>query len=63
MNELDGIKNYIEREVHRRSYVIARWLKREKERVQQENDKKRLAGISTAAQLSEDEKLKKLRVR
>ncbi len=54
--------NYIDREVKRRAYVLGRWNKREQERIAQENEKKRLAGISTVAELSEEERLKKLRV-
>uniref|UniRef100_A0A5K3FCF1 WD_REPEATS_REGION domain-containing protein n=2 Tax=Mesocestoides corti TaxID=53468 RepID=A0A5K3FCF1_MESCO len=61
-NELEAVTNYIDREVQRRAFVVSRWSKREHERISTENEKKRLAGIATAAELSEEEKLQKLRV-
>ncbi|VDN08809.1 unnamed protein product [Dibothriocephalus latus] len=59
--ELDAMNTYIEREVRRRDFVLARWNKREQERIEKENENKRMAGIATVGKLSDEEILKKWR--
>lgn len=60
---MELITSYIERECNRREFVISRWNRREQERITKENEGKRLAGIATVAQLSETEKMQKLKAR
>ncbi|KAH9523462.1 WD repeat-containing protein 63 [Bulinus truncatus] len=47
-NEVNGVSNYIEREVKRRAFVEERWNFREKEKREQEAELKRKAGIAGA---------------
>nr|VZI34461.1 unnamed protein product [Spirometra erinaceieuropaei] len=59
--ELDAMNTYIDREVRRRDFVLARWNKREQERIEKENENKRMAGIATVGKLTDEEILKKWR--
>ncbi|BFY99788.1 hypothetical protein BsWGS_02828 [Bradybaena similaris] len=56
-NELNGVANYIAREVKRRAFVVERWNFREKEKRELEADiKRRVGGLAGAmAQPTEDE--------
>jgi hypothetical protein len=40
-----GVSNYFEREVKRRSFVVARWDFREREKMEIEQEKKAKAGV------------------
>ena len=42
---MQGVSNYFEREVQRRSFVMARWDFREKEKMEIEHEKKSKAGV------------------
>ncbi len=44
--QITGVSNYFEREVKRRSFVVARWDFREREKMEKESDLKRQAGVS-----------------
>jgi hypothetical protein len=44
--QLQAMSNYIDREVHRRSFVIQRWDLREKEKMELDHESKRKAGVS-----------------
>uniref|UniRef100_A0A0R3TNP2 Importin N-terminal domain-containing protein n=1 Tax=Rodentolepis nana TaxID=102285 RepID=A0A0R3TNP2_RODNA len=61
--EKESIKAYFEREERRRDFVETRWRKREQERIQSEAENKRLAGITSAAALTEHERLHKMKRR
>lgn len=54
-NELTGVSNYFEREVKRRSFVVARWDFREKEKMEIESEHKKHAGIAPNVQLTDEE--------
>ncbi|KAF7231836.1 WD repeat containing protein 63 [Paragonimus skrjabini miyazakii] len=57
--ELNNFNAYIEREVKRREFVLMRWGLREQEKVEQEAENKRRAGVAPAVTLTEDEVLQK----
>nr|CDS34712.2 hypothetical transcript [Hymenolepis microstoma] len=59
--EKEAVKAYFEREERRRDFVETRWKKREQERIQSEAENKRLAGITSAAALTEHERLQKMK--
>ena len=44
--QLNGLTNYIEREVKRRAFVVARWNFREQEKQEMAAEAKRKAGVS-----------------
>ncbi|KAG5448486.1 WD repeat-containing protein 63 [Clonorchis sinensis] len=58
-SELANFNAYIEREVRRREFVLMRWNIREQEKIEQEAERKRQAGIAPAVVLTEEETLQK----
>lgn len=61
-SESANFNSYIDREVKRRNFVLTRWNIREQEKIEQEAENKRKAGIAPAATLTEEELLQKERV-
>ncbi|CAH8834018.1 unnamed protein product [Trichobilharzia szidati] len=57
--ELKNFSEYISREVKRREFVIMRWNLREQERIEQEAENKRKAGVAPAVVLTEEEIIQK----
>ncbi|CAH8475140.1 unnamed protein product [Heterobilharzia americana] len=58
-SELKSFDEYISREVRRRDFVIMRWNQREQERIEQESENKRKAGVAPAVTLTEEEIIQK----
>ncbi|KAA0184104.1 WD repeat-containing protein 63 [Fasciolopsis buskii] len=61
-SESANFNSYIDREVKRRNFVLTRWNIREQEKIEQEAENKRKAGIAPAATLTEEELLQKERI-
>ncbi|KAL8583506.1 hypothetical protein ACOMHN_056316 [Nucella lapillus] len=53
--EINGVTNYIEREVKRRAFVMSRWNLREHEKQEMAQEAKRKAGIAPNVQLTDEE--------
>ncbi|XP_076440866.1 dynein axonemal intermediate chain 3-like isoform X2 [Babylonia areolata] len=53
--ELNGVTNYIEREVKRRAFVVSRWNLREQEKQEMAQEAKRKAGIAPNVQLTDEQ--------
>uniref|UniRef100_A0A3Q0KMK2 Putative testis development protein nyd-sp29 n=1 Tax=Schistosoma mansoni TaxID=6183 RepID=A0A3Q0KMK2_SCHMA len=58
-SELKKFNEYIEREVKRKEFVSMRWNLREQEKIEQEAENKRKAGLAPAVMLSDEEIIQK----
>ncbi|VDO77461.1 unnamed protein product, partial [Schistosoma margrebowiei] len=58
-SELKKFNEYIEREVKRKEFVSMRWNLREQEKIEQEAENKRRAGLAPAVMLSNEEIIQK----
>ncbi|CAH8459503.1 unnamed protein product [Schistosoma curassoni] len=58
-SELEKFNEYIEREVKRKEFVSMRWNLREQEKIEQEAENKRRAGLAPAVMLSDEEIIQK----
>ncbi|CAH8454226.1 unnamed protein product [Schistosoma turkestanicum] len=58
-SELKKFNEYVEREVKRKEFVSMRWNLREQEKIEQEVEKKRKAGLAPDVVLSEEETIQK----
>ncbi|VDP80323.1 unnamed protein product [Schistosoma mattheei] len=59
IQELKKFNEYIEREVKRKEFVSMRWNLREQEKIEQEAENKRRAGLAPAVMLSDEEIIQK----